>query len=139
MNIEQTKTYYRNYTIKVTLITMNKEQMKSYLIRDKGFLKELYEGQNSLKNKKVLQNADDSELNTLIKFLHFLSSGEIRMKKENFQKIQESNRLKLLIKTVEKKSKAFKLLKASRKAKLSFLNKLSNVFSYLLDSLFTEV
>ena len=52
--------------------------MKSYLIRDKGFLKELYEGNNPLKNKKVLQSAEDSELNTLIKFLHFLSNGEIK-------------------------------------------------------------
>ena len=63
---------------------MNKEQLKSYLIRDKGFLKQLYEGPNPLKNKKVLTCADDSELNTLIKYLHYLSNGEIKMKKECF-------------------------------------------------------
>ena len=65
---------------------MNQDQMKSLLLRDKGFLKLLYEGNNPLKNKKVLQTAEDSELNTLIKFLHFLSNGEITVKKNNFKK-----------------------------------------------------
>lgn len=112
--------------------------MKSYLIRDKGFLKQLYEGNNPLKNKKVLQTAEDSELNTLIKFLHFLSNGAIKMKKQNFQKIQEAKKLNLLTQRVEKKSKLSLLLKSARKEKLKFLNKLVNVYSILLDILFNE-
>ena len=42
---------------------MNREQLKSYLLRDKGFLKQLHQG-NPLEGKKLLQNAEDSELNT---------------------------------------------------------------------------
>ena len=112
--------------------------MKSYLIRDKGFLKQLYEGNNPLKNKKVLQTAEDSELNTLIKFLHFLSNGAIKMKLQNFQKIREAKKLNLLTQQVEKKSKLSQLLKSARKEKLKFLNKLVNVYSFLLDILFNE-
>ena len=112
--------------------------MKTYLLRDKGFLKELYEGNNPLKNKKVLQTAEDTELNTLIKFLHFLSNGEIKMKKDNFKKVQETKKLSLLIKNVEKKSKVLSLVKGPRKEKLKFLNKLLNVYSFLLDCLFNE-
>ena len=117
---------------------MNREQLKSYLLRDKCFLKQLHQG-NPLEGKKLLQNAEDSELNTLIKFLHFLSNGEIKMKKENFEKVKESNKLKLLTKEVEKKSKVSNILKSPRKDKLKFLNKLLNIYPNLLDCLFTEI
>jgi hypothetical protein len=117
---------------------MNKEQMKSYLVRDKGFLKELYEGFNPQKNKKVLNSADDSELNTLIKYLHFLSNGEIKMKKESFKQIEESHKLKILRKTVEKKTKVLNLLKNSRINKLKFLFQLVKIYPALLYPLFNE-
>lgn len=113
--------------------------MKSYLLRDKAFLKQLYIGSDAGKNKKVLQTAEDSELNTLIKFLHFLSNGEIRMKKDNFKQVEENGKLKWLTRFVEKKSKLQNLLKSPRKDKLKFLNKLSNVYSPLLHSLFNEI
>ena len=118
---------------------MNKNRVKALLLRDKGFLKELYEGDNPIKNKRVIQTADDSELNTLIKFLHFLSNGEIKMKKENFQKIQAAHKLKLLTKSVEKKSKAMKLIQRPRKFKIKFLNQLLRLYPALLDCLFNEV
>jgi hypothetical protein len=117
---------------------MNKEQLKSYLIRDKGFLKQLYEGPNPLKNKKVLTCADDSELNTLIKYLHYLSNGEIKMKKECFKVIQESHKLNFLTKGVEKKSKVQSILKSSRSTKLKFLSQLVRIYSSLLYPLFNE-
>ena len=118
---------------------MNQDQMKSLLLRDKGFLKLLYEGNNPLKNKKVLQTAEDSELNTLIKYLHFLSNGEIKMKKENFQRIQDGHKLKLLTKKVETKSAVYRLVKSPRKDKIKFLNQLLNLYSPLLDGLFNEM
>ncbi len=117
---------------------MNKEQLKSYLLRDKGFLKNLYEGPNPLKNKKVLTSAEDTELNTLIKYLHFLSNGEIKMKKECFQTIQESHKLNYIRKGVEKKSKVLSLLKDSRTKKLKFLCQLVRIYSSLLYPLFNE-
>jgi hypothetical protein len=117
---------------------MNKEQMKSYLIRDKGFLKQLYEGLDPKKNKKVLNNADDSELNTLIKYLHFLTNGEIKMKKECFKQIEESKKLKILRKTIEKKSKVQNFLKSSRINKIKFLFQLVNIYPALLYPLFNE-
>ena len=98
----------------------------------------LYEGVDPFKNKKVIQTADDGELNTLIKFLHFLSNGEIVMKKANFEKIHEGQKLKLLTKTVEKKSKTLKLVKGPRKDKIKFLNRLLHVYSALLYCLFNE-
>jgi hypothetical protein len=119
-------------------MAFNRESMKSLLVRDKGFLRELYEGPNPLKNNRVLKGASDSQLNTLIKFLHFLSNGEITMKKENFEIIEKANKLKLIKSKVEKKKQMNILLKSERKDKLKFLNKLCNVYSALLFTLFNQ-
>jgi len=119
-------------------MAFNREGMKSLLIRDKGFLRELFEGPNPLKNNRVLKGASDSQLNTLLKFLHFLSNGEIKMKKENFEIIERANKLKLIKSRVEKKKQLTTLLKSERKDKLKFLNKLCNLYSALLSTLFNE-
>ena len=117
---------------------MNKELLKSYLIRDKAFLRELYESPNKIVNNRILNFASDIKLNTLIKFLHFLSNGEIPIKKTNFDVIQSHKKLTLIKKYVEKKSAVSKLLKANREIKLKFLKQLSSVYSVLLYCLFNE-
>lgn len=89
---------------------MNEETLKRYLIRDKPFLRELYEGTSKLKNNQVLYFASDSKLNTLIRFLHFLVNGVIKIKRENFEVIQKYRKLLLLKRNVEKKGDE-KLLK----------------------------
>ena len=117
---------------------MNKEVLKSYLIRDKTFLRELYESPNKLVCNRILNFTSDIKLNTLIKYLHFLSNGEIPIKKANFDLIQSQKKLNLIKKVVEKKSAASKLLKAEREAKLKFLKQLSSVYAPLLYVLFNE-
>lgn len=115
---------------------MNQDQLKLLLNRDKVFLKRLYSGPNIVKNREILQAAEDSELNTLIKYLHFIANGEITITKENFNQLKESKKLKLIQINVENSSKTIKLLNASRKQKLVFLLKLSNVMPNLLYALF---
>jgi hypothetical protein len=119
-------------------MNLNKEVLKSCLIRDKGFLKELYQEPDPARNRKTLQTADDSQLNTLIKYLHFLSNGEIPMKKINFQAIKESKKQVLITKKVEKKTRVNDLLKSSRMIKLKFLTQLIKIFSFLLYPLFNR-
>jgi hypothetical protein len=63
---------------------MNKDTVKQCLVRDKEFLRELYQSNNSQQTKRILNFASDLKLNTVIKFLHFLANGEIKIKKENF-------------------------------------------------------
>jgi hypothetical protein len=70
--------------------------MKILLIRDKSFLKSLYEGSNPLKNKRLLNSSNDRQLDTILKYLHFVSNGHIKIKKENFEIINSENRLKLI-------------------------------------------
>lgn len=72
---------------------MNKEQVKECMIRDKGFLHELYTSPSTYRTKQILLTSNDSKLSTLIKFLHFLSNGEIKIKSENFEAIKLHKRL----------------------------------------------
>lgn len=75
---------------------MNKDNMKQCLVRDKSFLRELYESNNSVKSKRILNFASDLKLNTVIKFLHFLANGEIKIKQENFEALVTFKRLGFL-------------------------------------------
>jgi hypothetical protein len=117
---------------------MNKERMKSLLIRDKEFLRELYQNPNYLKKKKILNAANDSQLNTLIWFLHYLSTGEIRMKKLHFDNLP-ARKIILLKQKVESKHNLSTIISSNRTQKLLFLNKLAENFSHLLYPLFNEI
>lgn len=115
---------------------MKQELLKSYLLRDKGFLKELYTGPNPLKNNRILINASDSQLNTLIFYLHFLAKGEIKISKQNFDVVQKLKKVTVLKKSVETKKNTLVLINSQRVDKLSFLKKLNTVYSNLLYGLF---
>ena len=61
----------------------NSEQLrfKNYLIRDKEWLESLYTSTNTLQAKRLLNFASDTKLDTLIKYLHYLSNGAIKIKR----------------------------------------------------------
>ena len=114
---------------------MNKEQFKTYLQRDKTFLKELFESDSIVKSKQILTFATDAELNTLIKYLHFVSNGEIPIKKNNFEAVAKKY-LNVIKKNFEKKNNLQQLLQNSRKIKLILLIKVLPSFSNVLAPLF---
>lgn len=68
---------------------MKKETLKNCMVRDKAFLRNLYVGNNPLKNKRVLNGANDNQLNTLIAYLHYLVIGDIKISKLNFEAIKK--------------------------------------------------
>ena len=78
---------------------MSHEQFKSYLQRDKLFLKELYESNSVAKSKNLLSFANDSQLTTLIKYIHFVANGEIKINKKNFDSLRK-DKIKILLKLV---------------------------------------
>lgn len=115
-------------------MSFDKSAVKSAMIRDKAFLKELFSG-NSLTNLKTLKSADDVQLNTLIKILYFVANGEIKVK-ENFR--EASKKISILRKFVENKSSAQKLIKDSRLNKIQFLKHFIDHFQLLLYHIFNE-
>ena len=117
---------------------MDQETDKGQLQRDKEFLRELFQTDDVNKSKQVLVFASDSKLNTLLKFLHFLTVGDIKIRREDFKVIEDAKKLKILKKFVEKKAAVQRLLKSERKEKLKVLTKLLSVYPQLLYCLFNE-
>lgn len=109
--------------------------MKPLLIRDKEFLRSLYSSASSVQAKHILAVTSDNQINTLIKFIHFLANGEIKLKKNHFEAIT-SGQLKLVKKHFESKASVKRLLSTERKNKLEILNKFSPIFHQLLFTLF---
>ena len=116
---------------------MNREQFKTYLQRDKQFLKELYESDSVTKSRRILNFASDSELNTLMKYFHFICNGEIPIKKQNFDALEKKH-FNLIKKNFEKKGSLQKLLQNARKFKLLLLVKVVPALSNVLAPLFKE-
>jgi len=116
---------------------MSNEQFKSQLIRDKLFLKELYESNSVSKSKNILYFATDVQIATLIKYIHLVSNGEIKIKKLNFEAIRNYH-ISAIKKNFEKKSKFQALLRLNRKEKIKILSKFIAAYSHLLAPLFNE-
>lgn len=115
---------------------MKHQTVRNYFLRDKTFLKELFENPNPLKNNRTLINATDSQLNTLLFYLHYLSIGDIKITKPNFEELVKLKKITLIKSKIEKKKLLSKLLNGPRSEKLVFLKKLSAVMHNLLHSLF---
>lgn len=116
---------------------MDPERVKPFLVRDKQFLEELYHSSSVPNSKRLLQNASDSKLKTLIIFLHLVSSGQIVIKKQNFEKI-ENKHFRLFRSYFDKKVSYKNFLQKERAAKLSVLFKLAGILPFLLHTLFND-
>jgi CRISPR/Cas system CMR subunit Cmr6 (Cas7 group RAMP superfamily) len=116
---------------------MNNDQQRFrlFLLRDKDWLEELYVANSALRCRRLLLFASDSKLDTLMKYLHYLSNGEIRMKRENFDTIQKRH-LSTIKRAFESKQSLNRSLKLEREQKLKVLLKLTSVYQVLLHSLF---
>ena len=116
---------------------MSTEQMKQLLHRDKLFLKEVYESDSISKSKRILNFVNDNEMNTLCKYLHFLSNGEIKIKKTNFEAIGKKH-IQVMKKSFESKKNFQKVNQISRKDKMKVLLKLIPVYNHILAPLFNQ-
>ena len=85
--------------------------------------------------KRILTSASDSKLDTLIRFLHFVSNGEIKIDKKSFDQLEKKH-LNHIKKVFEKKKTVQTILKAERPQKITSLLKLLYVLPHLLSTLF---
>lgn len=114
---------------------MNEAQLKPLLLRDKEFLKDLYSSGSSSRSKTILNFASDLKLNTLLKVLHTISNGRIKIKKEVFQQLNQ-RQLNFIRKNFESKAEIQNLLMKDRKCKLEILSKIASIYNILLHPLF---
>lgn len=116
---------------------MTPEAFAPVLHRDKVFIEELYASPSVINTKRLLNFASDQKLDTVIKVIHFIAIGEIKIKKDHFDSIPKS-KVKLMHSHFVQKSKLKNLLKSERKDKILLLQKLSPNFSHLFYPLFNE-
>lgn len=116
-------------------MSFDKERLKSRLVRDKGFLRALYEGPNPLKNRRLILAATDTQLKTLIKVIFYICNGEISIDTADFQVIKK-RKLSFLKKNFEDQTKVNEILNKEIEFKRDLLLKLSTVYPNLLSTLF---
>jgi len=114
---------------------MNQERFKQQLVRDREWLRSLYEADSVSKGNRFLTYSSDSQIDTLAKFFFFISNGEIKISKANFEKLTK-RQLSLIRKTFEAKSALRRFLASDRQTKVSKLRKLLPVMPELLFTLF---
>jgi hypothetical protein len=120
-------------------MNFDKNYVKTLLVRDKIFLRTLYTSDNLVKSRRILTIADDTQLDTLLHYLHFLANGLIKIKKHNFDVLENARKITYIKNKLETKSKFLKLLTQPRKNKLQFLTKLCPVMGNILYALFNEL
>jgi len=116
---------------------MDTARFKTLLVRDRTWLESLYAATSTPQRKQLLVTASDKKLDTLIRFLHLLCNGEIKMHKKNFDALQKRH-ISYFKKVFEKKSAYKRLLNSERIDKLKGLSKLLNVLPFLLYTLFND-
>jgi len=116
---------------------MSTERFKQILVRDKEWLRQLYESDSIPNTKRLITFATDVKLDTLLKFIHYLSNGVIKMTKENFEKIGNKH-LKLIKKDFESKRAIKAIINSERNIKISRLFKLIPILKFLLFTLFNR-
>jgi len=95
---------------------MTPEQFKPSLVRDKEYLRQLYSAESVPYSKRLLMFSSDQQLDTVLKLMHFISTGQMRLKKthfDSFSKIQ----ITFLKKILRKKQLSPNFLKMTAKTK----------------------
>jgi len=117
---------------------MDNTRFKALLVRDREWLESLYSAGSNPHRRQLLTTASDKKLDTLIRFLHLLSIGDIKMHKKNFDALAKRH-VQFLKKEFEKKAAFKRLMNSERIIKIQKLLKLLQVFPFLLYTLFNDV
>ncbi len=114
--------------------------LRSLMINHKSFLKNLYTG-NNLLNFKTIENANDRQLNIVIRILHLIANGVIPMKAAQFKIVKSSKRFKLLRAKFES-SRAFnEILNTNvtdKVTRVKMLKQFASLYPHLFYTLFNE-
>ena len=71
----------------MSLEVMTKSELRDLMLRDKDFLARLFTSDILSITKKLIVNAESSQLCLLIQILHYLASGSIPTRKTDYAKV----------------------------------------------------
>ena len=112
-------------------IFVDKIHLRHLMLRDKIFLYNLYEGKGSR-----LNNASESQMNTLIRILHLILNDYIELREQHYKNVVRAKRLPVLKSNFEKNSDFCKVLRLDVEEKRKLLKQMQNCYPWLLHSLF---
>ncbi|SRR6266404_5262379 len=118
-------------------VLYDRPYMKSLLLRDKGFLLELYKN-NSLQNKSQLEGADDARLDTIIRILFLVVNNEIPMFGDHYPLFKRARKEGFLRRHFQQRRTFLKVLEGTRQNKVSILQNFAPVYKFLFAPLFEE-
>lgn len=115
---------------------INHLELRKLMLENKTFLNALFISDSLIKAKKLLLKSSINEANVLLHVLFSITQGEIPLKKSNFEFIKKKKKLTILNSQFKSDVKFRKILKASLKNKIFILIKFSQIYPFLLYSLF---
>ena len=116
---------------------VDKVYFREILIRDKGFLYQLYKG-NKLQNRNKISGASGIHLNTLCQILHLIMNNAIRVDHKIGEQIKSAKRLPFLKKNFKSHHKFTEIFDSPQENKVKILRQLSSVYCFLLQPLFEQ-
>jgi hypothetical protein len=108
-------------------LALDKVFMRNVLIRDKKFLLNLFKNEGN-----VLGNANNFQMNTVIRVVHLIMNNEIELLEKNYKALKNSKRLKSLVQHFDSEKNFLKTLKLTSESKRQLLKKFSACYPYLL-------
>ena len=121
-------------------LRMDIPYLRSLTLNHKNFLKSLYAG-NNLLNFKALDNANDRQLNMVIRILHLIANGVIAMKAAQFIIVKSSKRFKLLRAKFESSRSFNQILNTNvtdKVTRVKLLKQFASLYPHLFYTLFNE-
>ena len=103
----------------------------------KPFLLQLYRAETRHIKTKVLNQATNFELSTLIKILHFIANKEIKFAKSRIEELKKTRRLPYILQHFKTDESVKLLLSSTRSHQLDILKKIG-LFIHILHSMFSE-
>lgn len=120
------------------MIFVDKVFMLQLFLKEKKFLNDLYRG-SSVMNQRILNFAQESSLNVLLRILFLIANGIISIPRDKVETLKRSRKLKYFVSDFDNKASFNILLHSNRENKLKVLRKYANVFDSLLFTMFNDI
>lgn len=120
------------------MIFVDKVFMLQLFLKEKKFLNDLYRG-SSVMNQRILNFAQESSLNVLLRLLFLIANGIISIPRDKVETLKKSRKLKYFVSDFDNKPNFNILLHSNRENKLKVLRKYANVFDSLLYTMFNDI
>jgi 2-oxoglutarate dehydrogenase complex dehydrogenase (E1) component-like enzyme len=115
---------------------MKEDILRRRLLKEKNYFHKLFK--SDLKDRvNIIGSISNNQQTSLIHYLHKLTNGLVRMKREDFEELASKKKINYLRKRVESK-KALKNALSDKTKSNQFLRKLSSVIPILLRPMFIK-